>query len=114
MECSKLGSRRATDAPRERLSIMTTLLQPRVSRVLDTLFADVERADAPIMAELRALAPEARDALMKDYVRLYGAAKHAYLPVSREVGRFLYAQARARGARTIVEFGTSFGISTLH
>lgn len=93
---------------------MTTLLQPRVSRVLDTLFADAERADAPIMAELRALAPDARDALMKDYVRLYGAAKHAYLPVSREVGRFLYAQARARGARTIVEFGTSFGISTLH
>ncbi len=51
---------------------------------------------------------------MKDYVRLYGAAKHAYLPVSREVGRFLYMQARACGARTIVEFGTSFGISTLH
>ena len=93
---------------------MTTLLQPRVSRALDALFADVERADAPILAELRALAPDARDALMKDYVRLYGAAKHAYLPVTREVGRFLYMQARARGAKTIVEFGTSFGISTLH
>lgn len=38
----------------------------------------------------------------------------AYLPVSREVGRFLYVLARMTGARTIVEFGSSFGISTIY
>jgi predicted O-methyltransferase YrrM len=36
------------------------------------------------------------------------------LPVSRETGALLYMLARSSGARTIVEFGTSFGISTLH
>ena len=36
------------------------------------------------------------------------------LAVSRETGTLLYMLARSCGARTIVEFGTSFGISTLH
>jgi predicted O-methyltransferase YrrM len=34
--------------------------------------------------------------------------------VSRATGALLYMLARSTGARTIVEFGTSFGISTLH
>ena len=38
----------------------------------------------------------------------------AYIPVSRDAGRFLYLVARAIGARHVVEFGTSFGISTLY
>ena len=34
--------------------------------------------------------------------------------VSADFGRFLYMCARARKAKRIVEFGTSFGISTIH
>ena len=34
--------------------------------------------------------------------------------MSRDTGTLLYMLARAIGARSIVEFGTSFGISTLH
>jgi predicted O-methyltransferase YrrM len=37
-----------------------------------------------------------------------------YLPVSRRGGRLLYALAVGCGARRIVEFGTSFGISTVY
>jgi predicted O-methyltransferase YrrM len=37
-----------------------------------------------------------------------------YVPVSPKQGRLLYLLARARGARRIVEFGTSFGLSTIH
>ncbi len=40
--------------------------------------------------------------------------KDLYLPVSRDLGVFLYLTARAIGARRIVEFGTSFGVSTLY
>lgn len=36
------------------------------------------------------------------------------MPVSREVGRLLYMLVRTQRSRTIVEFGTSFGISTIH
>jgi predicted O-methyltransferase YrrM len=42
------------------------------------------------------------------------AMKDFYIPVSREQGRFLYLTARALGARHAVEFGTSFGISTIY
>jgi len=41
-------------------------------------------------------------------------ARDIYMPVSPEKGEFLYITARAIGARTIVEFGTSFGISTIY
>ena len=49
-----------------------------------------------------------------DYAELYGRLKNLPLPVSRETGALIYMLARSSGARTIVEFGTSFGISTLH
>ena len=42
------------------------------------------------------------------------AMKDFYIPVSREQGELLYLTARAIGAKRIVEFGTSFGISTLY
>ncbi len=40
--------------------------------------------------------------------------KECYIPISREQGEFLYITARALGAQNIVEFGTSFGISTIY
>jgi predicted O-methyltransferase YrrM len=41
-------------------------------------------------------------------------ARDIYMPVSPDKGEFLYITARAIGARNIVEFGTSFGISTIY
>ncbi|CAD5267607.1 Methyltransferase [Bosea sp. 62] len=49
-----------------------------------------------------------------EYLDLYGRLKDLWLPVSREAGQLLYMLARSSRARAIVEFGTSFGISTLH
>ncbi len=40
--------------------------------------------------------------------------RDALLPVSPEAGRFLYLLARSASARRIVEFGTSFGVSTIY
>jgi predicted O-methyltransferase YrrM len=40
--------------------------------------------------------------------------KDVYIPLSRAQGRFLYLVARSLGARRIVEFGTSFGVSTIY
>jgi predicted O-methyltransferase YrrM len=48
------------------------------------------------------------------------AAAHAeayqdlYIPISRDAGRLLYVLVRAIQPRTVVEFGTSFGISTIY
>jgi predicted O-methyltransferase YrrM len=40
--------------------------------------------------------------------------RDALLPVSRDAGRFLYTLARSIRAKRIVEFGTSFGVSTIY
>ena len=48
------------------------------------------------------------------YRDFYSRLKDMPLAVSRETGRLLYMLARSCRARTIVEFGTSFGLSTLH
>jgi predicted O-methyltransferase YrrM len=40
--------------------------------------------------------------------------KEFYIPVSREQGEFIYLTARALRAKTVIEFGTSFGISTIY
>lgn len=40
--------------------------------------------------------------------------KKVFIPVSPEQGEFLYLTARSLSARRIVEFGTSFGISTIY
>ena len=40
--------------------------------------------------------------------------KNAYIPVDPDQGKLLYLTARAINARNIVEFGTSFGISTIY
>ena len=49
-----------------------------------------------------------------DYRDWYGRLKDFPLAVSRETGALLYMLARGAKARNVVEFGTSFGISTLH
>jgi predicted O-methyltransferase YrrM len=40
--------------------------------------------------------------------------KDVYMSVSSDGGRLLYLLARATGARNVVEYGTSFGVSTIH
>jgi predicted O-methyltransferase YrrM len=97
---------------------MNTLSTPLVSALLARLFAQADEADRAIRSDLSRLSPAERAAFMgrakTDYRGFYGMAREMYLPVSRETGRLLYILARACKARSIVEYGTSFGISTLH
>jgi predicted O-methyltransferase YrrM len=95
---------------------MTTLLSPPVAPLIDTLFAAADASSAALAPALAALSPEERAAHMTSttgYRDFYTALKDAPLAVSRETGTLLYMLARATGARNIVEFGTSFGVSTL-
>jgi predicted O-methyltransferase YrrM len=95
-----------------------TLNAPRVAPVLDRLFRESEASNAKLREMLGAIPPEERARRMADpkgdYRGFYGRVKDMYLAVSPETARLLYMLARANGARAIVEFGTSFGISTLH
>jgi len=96
---------------------MTTLTTPPVAPLLDRLFAEADEASARTEAALADLSLDEQARLMRsktEYLGLYGRLKTVPLPVSRETGALLYMLARGSSARTIVEFGTSFGISTLH
>ncbi|UXA16074.1 O-methyltransferase [Mycobacterium sp. SMC-4] len=100
---------------------MDTLNSPPVADVLARLFMEAQVADGPLYAEwsealqdnseevARLMAREAQD-----YKSVYREFAKNFLNVSAEFGRFLYVCARARRARHIVEFGTSFGVSTIH
>lgn len=95
---------------------MTTLTTAPLAPLLQRLFDEADAATSPATAALSADPAEfARLMHSKtDYLDFYGRLKDLWLPVSRETGTLLYMLARSTNARTIVEFGTSFGISTLH
>src|SRR5262249_14013117 len=85
----------------------TTLHAPSVRTVLDRLFtAAVEDDDRPRPA--LSGSADAPAALRADALRDF------YLPISARGGDLLYALVRGCRPATIVEFGTSYGISTLY
>jgi predicted O-methyltransferase YrrM len=96
---------------------MTTLTTDPVATLLDRLFEEAAAVLPTTSPALADLSVDERTRLMRsktDYRDFYRRLKDLPLPVSRETGALLYMLARSSGARTIVEFGTSFGISTLH
>lgn len=88
---------------------MNTLTTDPARRVLDRLFAaaDLEEEQQtpwPLATPYaEASARERSDALADEY-----------MPISRDGGKLLYALVRNARPETIVEFGTSYGISTIH
>jgi predicted O-methyltransferase YrrM len=96
---------------------MNTLTTSPVAPLLDRLFKEADAASPLSSPAFADVSPDERTRLMRsktDYLDLYGRLKDYPLPVSRETGALLYMLARSSGARSIVEFGTSFGISTVH
>ena len=86
-----------------------TLAGPQLEAVLERLFA--EAAKDP---DRRAQLPAGRaDATASPQERADALAA-LYIPISADAGRLLYALVRASRPDTVVEFGTSFGISTIY
>ncbi len=84
---------------------MTTLLTDPVHSVLARLHAAALHDDD---LDLGPLSPDASAQERAD------ALAPAYLPISAEGGRLLYGLVRSARPHTVVEFGTSYGISTLY
>ncbi|MDR2605353.1 MAG: class I SAM-dependent methyltransferase [Desulfovibrio sp.] len=94
---------------------MNTLIT--LAPLLDRLFEEAAAAEPATRAAVAHLSDAEVERLMRsrtEYLDFYGRLKDFPLAVSRETGRLLYMLARGCGARVIVEFGTSFGLSTLH
>lgn len=93
---------------------MNTLRSAPLAPLLERLFEEAAAASRPATAGLsdEEFARLARS--RTEYRAFYGRLKDAWLPVSRETGALLYMLVRSSHAHAIVEFGMSFGISTLH
>ncbi|MDT3400102.1 CmcI family methyltransferase [Streptomyces sp. B1866] len=88
-----------------------TLHDPRVSTLLDRLFTAAEDDDTE---QERVRAETGLDFRRATAQQLADANAAVYMPVSARGGDLLYALVRAVRPTTVVEFGTSYGISTLY
>ncbi|GAA1356116.1 O-methyltransferase [Streptomyces beijiangensis] len=88
-----------------------TLEDPRVASALDRMFRHAEEDEAT-SRRVRAAWPQSSAPLGPQ--EQADANAEVYMPISAQGGRLLYNLIRAILPATVVEFGTSFGISTLH
>jgi predicted O-methyltransferase YrrM len=91
-----------------------SLRDQRVRAVLERLHRE---ASGQTIALSRLLASFVADKLVRHQLTLseeVSRLKDLYVPVSPKQGEFLYTVARSIQAKRIVEFGTSFGISTTY
>jgi predicted O-methyltransferase YrrM len=95
---------------------MSSLIYPPVSDLLDKLLETAESADKKLMEQFSSITPQEYKELQKkmgDFKTFYETHQENYLAISREFGKFLYLQILSSGAENVIEFGTSFGISTI-
>jgi predicted O-methyltransferase YrrM len=93
---------------------MNTLASPSVRATLDRLHRSARADRWRLMRLAPRLVPSLLGVGRPDSARLSAQLKDVYIPVSREQGHLLYLVARSIDARRVVEFGTSFGISTTY
>jgi predicted O-methyltransferase YrrM len=90
---------------------MITLHEPQLRHLLDRLYADAAKSDGAILPGL--IADARQQGILDDSV-LAPKLGAAFMAVAPEVGRFLYQLVRIKRPAVVVEFGTSFGLSSIH
>ena len=90
------------------------IADPRVRRVLDRLHADAGKQTLSLVRLLGSFVGDKLRGHQPSVAEEVERLKDLYVPVSPKQGRLLYLVARSLRAQRIVEFGTSFGISTTY
>ena len=96
------------------MSAQSSLRSPEVARTLDRLHRRARGDILNIALVTPLIIPNFFNFRKVDDMRLSHRMRKSFLPVSRSQGHMLYLVARSIDARRIVEFGTSFGISTIY
>ena len=89
----------------------STLNDPKVQTVLKNAYRNARGERLRMGAYLVLDKLLGRTSSIKSYVN---RTKNMYIPISEERGTFAYLTARSINAQRVVEFGTSFGISTIY
>lgn len=101
---------------------MESLTTAPIANLLERLFQKAETADRALVEKYSKEMDASPENMVKkilheeakDYRAVYRTYAGNYLNVSPEFGKFLYMCARTCQAKRIVEFGSSFGVSTIH
>ena len=92
----------------------SSLDDPRVRSTLERLH-DAARGDLfRMVGRLPSLVAMLLGRKAPEPAEMSRRMKDVYIPLSKPQGKFFYLVARSLAARQIVEFGTSFGISTIY
>ncbi|MCY0994437.1 class I SAM-dependent methyltransferase [Nannocystis sp. ILAH1] len=90
------------------------LLDERTARVLRRLHAEADRQMPRLLVKYLPVLPRLLLGKRVDFKDEHlGFYADKYIPLDREQAAFCYLTLRALGARQVVEFGTSFGVSTI-
>jgi len=90
-------------------NMANTLRTPQVRTVLDRLFAAAAQDDETPRWRRPGLSWETATAQERAE-----ASESAYMPISWQGGELLYVLVRAKRPNTVIEFGTSYGISSVY
>jgi len=90
-----------------------TLNSPQIVKLLERLFNEADASEPALQAVIDSGASQLLNSKTR-YRELYGLLKEVPLPVSRETGQLLYMLTRSTRAHHVLEFGTSFGVSTIY
>src|ERR1700737_2576866 len=107
-----LFARYLRDPPARVKSCMSySLDSPPIKELLSRLHAAADQQEALLSADVEREAQKRTAKADSDLADLFAEAN---IPVPAEVGMLLYTLARATNSTTLVEFGTSYGISTIY
>ena len=80
-------------------------------KVLERLHKEADKSDGTLRTRFN---PAKLKEAMENPRQFYHEMKGEYLAIDENFGKFLYMSARMMKAKVIVEFGTSFGLSTIY
>ena len=90
------------------------LNNPEVAHTLTRLHRQAHGRDARVFARALPAIIAGKFTGRSSFEAVEPYLSKAFIPVSPEFGRFMYLTALSRGARNIVEFGSSYGISSIY
>ncbi|MEZ5947271.1 MAG: class I SAM-dependent methyltransferase [Hyphomonas sp.] len=90
------------------------LNDPDVAHTLARLHRDAARRDVHVFARALPAIVAGKFAGRSSFDSAEPYLSKAYIPVSPEFGQLMYVTAVSRGAKNIVEFGSSYGISSIY
>jgi predicted O-methyltransferase YrrM len=88
-----------------------TIEDPKVTKLLNRLYAQAAESDPRVMPQARAAADAQGE---WDTIKLAPYLDQAFMAIAPEVGRLFYLLVRMHKPKLVVEFGASYGVSAIH